>query len=173
MSWWESRTPKVKRLTRCSNLTMNISVDDIKKLRKKTGAGIADCRRALEEAKGDFKKAEELLKSWGVDKAAQKADRAVGAGLVDTYIHAGGHVGSMVEINCETDFVAKTDEFKNLAREVAMQVAAMDAADVSELLKQEYIRDSSKTIDQLIKETIAKVGENIIIKRFMRFELGR
>ena len=152
---------------------MDIRIDDIKKLRKKTDTGIADCRRALGEAKGDFKKAEELLKSWGVDKAAQKSDRAVGAGLVDTYIHAGGHVGSMVEVNCETDFVAKTDEFKSLAHEVAMQVAAMDAADVEDLLKQEYIRDSSKTIDDLVKETIAKVGENIIVKRFMRFEQGQ
>lgn len=151
---------------------MNIKITDIKKLRKKTGGGIADCRRALEEAKGDFKKAEELLKSWGVDRAAAKADRAVGAGLVETYMHAGGKVGSMVEINCETDFVAKTDEFKNLAHEVAMQVAAMDPSDVAELLKQEYIRDSGKTIDDLVKETIAKVGENVVVKRFIRYELG-
>lgn len=151
---------------------MNSPIDQIKKLREQTGAGIADCRKALEEAGGDFEKAEELLRSWGIDKAAAKADRVVGAGLVETYIHSGGRVGSMVEINCETDFVARTDEFKNLAHEVAMQVAAMDPADVEELLKQEYIRDGSKTIDQLVKETIAKVGENIVVKRFMRFELG-
>lgn len=152
---------------------MNISVEDIKKLREKTGAGIADCRKALEEAKGDFKGAEELLKSWGIDKAASKADRVVGAGLVETYIHSGGKVGSMVEINCETDFVARTDEFKSLCHEVAMQVAAMDPKDVEDLKKEEYIRDSSKTVEDLIKETIAKVGENIQIKRFMRFELGQ
>ena len=151
---------------------MNISVEDIKKLREKTGGGIADCRRALEEAKGDFKEAQELLKSWGIDKAAAKADRAVGAGLVETYIHSGGRVGSMVEINCETDFVAKTDEFKTLVREIAMQVAAMNPKEVKALLKQEYIRDSGKTIDQLVKEVIAKVGENVIVKRFIRFELG-
>lgn len=151
---------------------MNIPIDQIKKLREKTGAGIADSRKALEEAKGDFKKAEQLVKSWGLDKAATKADRAVGAGLVETYIHGGGKVGAMVEVACETDFVARTDEFKSLAHEVGMQVAAMDPKDVEALLKQEYIRDSSKTIDQLIKETIAKVGENIRIKRFMRFELG-
>jgi len=151
---------------------MQISIDQIKKLRAKTQAGIADCRKALEETGGDFKKAQELLKSWGMDKAAKKAERAVGAGLVETYIHTDGRIGAMVEINCETDFVARTDEFKNLAHEVAMQVAAMDPADAQELLKQEYIRDSSKTIDQLVKETIAKVGENIVIKRFMRFELG-
>lgn len=150
----------------------DITVDQIKKLRAKTGAGIADCRRALEETGGDQKRAEELLKSWGIDKAASKADRAVGQGLVETYIHAGGKVGSIVEINCETDFVAKTDEFKNLAHEIAMQVAAMDPANVEELLKQEYIRDASMTIGDLVKEAIAALGENIVVKRFMRFELG-
>ena len=152
---------------------MVISVDQIKKLRTKTGAGIADVRKALEESIGDEKKAEELLRSWGIDKAAAKADRAVGQGLVETYIHSGGKVGSMVEVGCETDFVARTDEFKNLAHEVAMQVAAMDPKNVEELLKQEYIRDAGKTIDDLVKESIAKLGENIVIKRFMRFELGQ
>ena len=151
---------------------MQVKLDDIKKLRQKTGAGIADVRRALEESGGDFKKAERFLKSWGVAIASKKKDRATGQGLVETYIHAGGKVGAMVEINCETDFVAKTDEFKNLAHEVAMQIAAMDPKDVEELSKQEYIRDSSKTIDDLIKEVIAKVGENIVVKRFIRFELG-
>ncbi len=152
---------------------MPISVDDIKKLREQTGGGVADCRKALEESKGDFKKAEELLKSWGIDKAASKSDRVVGAGLVETYMHGGGKVGAMVEVNCETDFVARTDEFKNLAHELAMQIAAMDPKDVKELEKQEYIRDSSKTISDLIKEIIAKVGENIVVKRFERFELGQ
>lgn len=152
---------------------MNISVDQIKKLREKTGAGIADSRKALEEAKGNLAKAEELVKSWGLDKAATKADRAVGAGLVETYIHGGGKVGAMVEVACETDFVARTDEFKNLCHELAMQAAAMDPKDVEEFLKQEYIRDGSKTIEQLVKETIAKVGENIKVRRFMRFELGQ
>ncbi len=150
----------------------DISVSDIKKLREETGAGIADSKKALEESKGDFKAAKELLKSWGIDKAASKSDRVVGAGLVDTYIHANGKVGAMVEINCETDFVARTDEFKSLAHEMAMQVAAMDPKDIEELLKGDYIRDSSKTIENLVKETIAKVGENILVKRFMRFELG-
>lgn len=152
---------------------MKITIDQIKKLRVKTGAGIADVRKALEESSGDFKKAEELVKSWGLDKALSKSDRAVGAGLVETYIHAGGKVGALVEVNCETDFVTKTDEFKNLAHEVAMQVAAMDPGNVEELLKQEYIRDAAKTVDQLVKETIAKIGENIVIKRFIRFELGQ
>src|SRR3972149_11967441 len=105
---------------------MNISINQIKKLREKTGAGIADSRKALEEAKGNFAKAEELVKSWGLDKAVSKADRVVGAGLVETYIHGGGKVGAMVEVAWETDFAARTDEFKNLAHELAMQVAAMD-----------------------------------------------
>lgn len=151
---------------------MNVKVEDIKKLREKTGAGIADSRRALEEANGDFKRAEELVKSWGIEKAAEKSDREVKAGLVDTYIHGGGKIGAMVEVNCETDFVAKTDEFKNLVREIAMQVSAMNPKDVEELLAQDYIRDSGKKIEQLVKETIAKVGENIQINRFKRFELG-
>ncbi len=152
---------------------MPISVDDIKKLREKTGGGIADCRKALEESKGDFKKAEELLKSWGIDKAASKSDRVVGAGLIETYMHSGGKVGAMVEVNCETDFVARTDEFKNLCHELAMQIAAMDPKDVKELEKQEYIRDTSKTIGDIVKETIGKLGENIVVKRFERFELGQ
>src|SRR3989304_4980641 len=132
------------------------SVEDIRRLREKTGAGIADCRKALEESGGNFEKAKRLLASWGIEKAASKSDRVVGAGLVETYIHSGGKVESMVEVNCETDFAAKTDEFKSLAHEVAMQVAAMDPKDVEELSKQEYIRDSSKTIDDLVKEVIAK-----------------
>lgn len=152
---------------------MRVKVDDIKKLRVKTGAGIADSRKALEEAKGDFKKAEELINSWGFGLASQKADRVVGAGLIETYLHGGGKVGAMVEVNCETDFVAKTDEFKDLCHEIAMQVAAMDPKDVESLIGQEYIRDSSKTIESLITETIAKVGENIKVRRFMRFEIGQ
>ena len=152
---------------------MGVSLDQIKQLREKTSAGVADCRKALEEAGGDFEKAEELLKSWGIDKAASKADREAGQGLVETYIHSGGKVGAMVEVNCETDFVVRTDEFKTLAHEVAMQVSAMDPKDVEELLEQEYIRDSSKKIGDLVKEAIAKLGENIVIKRFMRFELGQ
>lgn len=152
---------------------MKVSVKDLKKLREKTGAGIADCRKALEAAVGDTGRAEELLKSWGAAIAAKKSGRTVGAGLVETYVHGGGKVGAIVEVNCETDFVARTDEFKSLAHEIAMQVAAMDPKDVEELLKQGYIRDTSKTIGNLIKETIAKVGENIRIRRFIRFELAQ
>ena len=151
---------------------MKISIDQIKKLREETGAGIGDCRAALEEAGGDYKKALEILKAKGLEIAEKKADRPVGQGLVETYIHGGGKIGAMVEVACETDFVARTDDFKNLAHELAMQVAAMNPTDVEKLLGQEWIRDLSKTIDQLVKETIAKVGENIVVKRLIRFELG-
>lgn len=151
---------------------MKVSIEQVKKLRVKNGAGIADVRRALEESGGDVKAAANLLKNWGKDRAAAKSDRAARQGLVETYIHAGGRVGSMVEINCETDFVARTDEFKNLAHEIAMQIAAMDPKDVDELLHQEYIRDSARTIEDLLAEVIAKTGENIKIKKFVRFELG-
>lgn len=150
---------------------MVINVDDIKKLREKTGAGIADCRRALEEAKGDFKKAEELLKSWGIDKASEKSDRETRAGVVETYIHHNLTSGATVTLKCETDFVARTDEFKNLAHEIAMHIAAVDPKSLDELLESNWIKDEKKTIQDLIKECIAKLGENITIKEFKRFEV--
>lgn len=150
---------------------MNISIELIKKLREKTGGGIADCQRALEEAKGDFKKAEELLKSWGIDKAAEKSDRETRAGIVDTYIHHNLTRGATVSLMCETDFVARTDEFKNLAHEIAMHVAAIDPGSLDELLESKWIKDEKKTIVELVKECVAKLGENITIKEFKRFEV--
>jgi elongation factor Ts len=150
---------------------MAISVDLIKQLREETGAGIADCRVALEEAGGDLKKAKEVLKQKGLEKAGSKSDREVKAGLVETYSH-GGRVGVLVELLCETDFVAKTDDFKNLAHEITLQVASMKPESVGELLEQEYIRDSSQTIDSLIKSVVAKLGENIQVGRFERVALG-
>lgn len=143
----------------------------IKKLRDETSASIADCRRALEEANGDEKKALEWLKKRAGEIAAKKADRETGQGLVEAYIHGGGKVGVLVELLCETDFVAKTDEFKQLAKEVAMQVAAMNPEDIDTLMKQDYIRDSSLTIEHLVKNAIGKIGENITVKRFVRFEI--
>lgn len=148
------------------------TIDEIKKLREKTGAGIMDCRRALEEAKGDAKKAEVLLAKWGIEKAEKKVDRETKAGLVDSYVHAGGKVGVLVELLCETDFVARTDDFKNLAHELCLQVASMDPKDVKALLNQEYIRDPSITIEKLVKQVIGKLGENITVARFIRFQLG-
>jgi elongation factor Ts len=148
-----------------------VDLKSIKKLRDETSASIADCRRALDETGGDYKKALEWLKKRATEIAAKKADRETSAGLIEAYIHGGGKVGVLVEILCETDFVAKTDEFKHLAKEVAMQVAAMDPKDVDSLLKQEYIRDGSQTIEKLVKEVIGKLGENISVKKFIRFEI--
>jgi len=148
------------------------TVNDIKKLRQETNAGIMDCRKALEESKGDLKKAAEWLRKKGIEKADKKAGRETGAGMVESYIHATGKVGAIVEIGCETDFVARTPDFKKLTHEIAMQIASMDPKDVETLLKQEYIRDSSMTIHDLIKGLIAKVGENIVVKKFYRLELG-
>ncbi len=149
----------------------NVDLKLLKKLRDATAASIADCRAALEETHGDYFKALAEIKKRAVAKAEKKADRATSAGLVETYIHQGGKVGVLVEVLCETDFVAKTDEFKSLSREVAMQIAAMNPKDVETLLTQEYIRDSSQTIGQLVKGVIGKLGENIAVKRFVRFEI--
>src|SRR3990167_7074760 len=137
-----------------------MDIKDIKKLRGQTGAGIADCREALKESGGDIEKAKEILKKKGLDKASKKSDREVKAGLVEVYSHS-GKVGVLVEVLCETDFVAKTEEFKFLAHELSLQVASMNPSSVEELLKQEYIRDNSMIIDQLIKSVVGKLCENI------------
>ncbi len=162
-----------------------VSTDDIKQLRERTGAGIMDCKRALDEARGDQAEAEKLLKQWGLASVAKKAGRAASQGLVDSYIHAGGRVGALVEVNCETDFVARTDDFRALVHDVAMQVAAMnprrlgaddaapeDAAGDVPLLEQPFIKDPGKTIQDLVNESIARLGENIVVRRYARFELG-
>ncbi len=146
-------------------------MDDIKKLREETGAGVMDAKKALEEH-GSFEKAKAVLMAAGAAKAAKKADRNAADGLVVSYIHSTGKVASLVEINCETDFVAKTEDFKKLCNEVAMQACAMPAENVEELLAQAYIRDGSKKISDLVTETIAKVGENIKVARFARFKVG-
>lgn len=148
-----------------------MNIEDLKKLREETGAGIADCKEALTESKGDYKKALEIIKQKGFDKAAKKADREVKAGLVEVYSHA-GKVGVVVDVLCETDFVAKTEDFKNLAHELALQIASMNPGSPEELLKQDYVRDTSLTIDALIKSVIGKLGENIQIGKFVRIELG-
>lgn len=151
---------------------MSVDVSLIKQLRKKTGAGVADVKEALEMARGTLAKAEEILKKKGFEKADKKRDRETGSGLIESYVHQ-GRVGAIVEVLCETDFVARTDEFKTLAHEIAMQVVSMNPKDSSALLKQEYIRDPEKTIEDLINEAIAKLGENITVSRLSRFELGK
>jgi len=166
---------------------MPTATELIKELREQTGAGIMECKKALEDSAGDIGKATQLIKERGLAMAEKKKDREAGQGLIDSYIHA-GRIGALIELNCETDFVARTDDFKTLAREIAMQVAAtnptrISAADASPngsdgtdgdvpLLDQPYIRDASKTIQELVNETIAKVRENVVIRRFARFELG-
>jgi len=150
---------------------MQVKLDDVKKLREETKAGVADCRQALEDAGGDYAKAKKLLAERGLEKAAKKGDRETSQGLVESYVH-NGRVGVLVELRCETDFVARTDDFKKLAHEIALQVASMDPKNVAELLKGAYIRDASVSIEALVKQTIAKLGENITIAQFCRMELG-
>ena len=190
-----------------------ISIEDIKKLKELSGAGLTDAKAALVEAKGDFDKALEAMRKKGLTKAEKRGDRETREGLVDSYIHD-GRLGAIVEVNCETSFVAKTEEFKTLAHQIAMQVASMNPLYVSEadipeedrkakikeleagfkgpanmkdqilegqmkkafsdkvLMNQPYILDDTKTVEQFIKEAIAKTGENITIRQFKRIELG-
>jgi len=148
-----------------------MSAQDIAKLREETGAGVMECKRALEESQGDFQKAKDILAKSAEAIAKKKAERATKAGLIECYCHA-GKIGVLLEIVCESDFVAKNEDFKMLAHNVAMQIASMAPSDVDDLLAQEYIMDSSLTIDKYLKSLILKIGENIQIKRFVRFELG-
>lgn len=148
-----------------------MSAQEIAKLREETGAGVMECKKALEEAKGDMKKAKSLLASSADAIAKKKAERETHSGLIDAYVHA-GKVGVLVEAACESDFVAKNEDFKKMVHNVAMQIASMNPASVEELLGQEYIMDSSLKVDDYIKSIILKIRENIQIKRFVRFELG-
>lgn len=147
-------------------------MDKIKELRELTGAGIMDAKKALEEAGGDMKKAQGLIAAKGLARAESKSEREVNSGKIYCYTHGNGNVAAMVEVACETDFVAKTPEFEALCKEIAMQIAAMDPKNTEELLTQAYIRDGGKTMDQLIKELSGKTGENIRVTRFARFKLG-
>ena len=155
----------------------------IKELRERTSAGVMDCKKSLDESNGNVDKAEQILKEQGIASAAKKAGRDTDQGLIETYIHSGGRIGAMVEVNCETDFVARTKEFSDLAHDIAMQVAAMNPStleenntdvesDNSSLLQQPFIKDPSKNIQELINETVGKLGENIRVRRFKRFSLG-
>ncbi|OGY21232.1 MAG: translation elongation factor Ts [Candidatus Woykebacteria bacterium GWB1_45_5] len=151
---------------------MEISTKQIKNLREETGAPVMEVRRALLESNGDEVSAKEILKEKGLEEAAKRAERQTAQGLVETYVHGDGKIGAMVHVACETDFVARTDEFKNLAHEIAMQVASMNPHSVEELLEQEYIRDSERKVKELVSEVAAKTGENIKVQRIARFELG-
>lgn len=142
----------------------------IQKLREVTGGGVMECKRALDEAGGDFDKAVAIIHERGVVKAEKRKERETGAGVLQSYIH-NERVGVLFELRSETDFVARSDEFRKLAKELAMQVAAMDPADEEELMKQPYIKDESKTVEFLVKDVMAKTGENIRIGRFCRYEI--
>jgi elongation factor Ts len=192
-----------------------ISAQMVGELRRKTGAGLMDCKKALAEANGNEEQAIDILRKKGIASAAKKADREASDGLVETYIHMGGKVGVLIELNCETDFVAKTDDFKALARDIAMHIAATSPvcvrredvpveniekekeiaasqvvgkpANIVEkivsgkidkyyqevvLLEQSFVKNPEQTIEQLLKEKISKLGENIVVRRFARFQIG-
>src|SRR3989344_6335586 len=146
-----------------------ITMDEIKSLREETGLSIMQCQKALEEAGGDRIKAIELLKAKGAEIAGKKSDRTLGAGSVVSYIHSGDTVGVLVELLCETDFVAKNPEFKVVAKEIAMHIAAMNPADTAELLGQPFIKDPARNVSDLINNTVQKFGERTEIGRFTRF----
>src|SRR3990167_9921272 len=144
----------------------------LKQLRTETGISIADCRKALEETDNEYERAVKWLAKNGIEKAEKKSDRTTLQGIIESYVHANGKIGVLVELRCETDFVARTDEFKHLAHEICLQVASMNPKNITELLKEEYIRDPKVTIGDFVKQTVAKVGENIAVAKFSRIALG-
>ena len=167
---------------------MEISTTQVKELRDKSGAGIMECRTALVKHEGDFEKALETLKKQSINKIEKRSQRTVGQGSVTTYIHTGSKIGAMVELNCETDFVARTDIFKELAHNIAMQIAAQEPICISQekmpkdteltpevacLLLQPFIKSPELMIQDLINDAMAKTGENIKVTRFVRFEIGQ
>jgi elongation factor Ts len=182
---WSSRSFSYRIRSKEEN--MDISTQMINELRARSGAGIMDCRKALTSCDGDIDKALQVLKEKGLLKAAKKSDRPTGAGLIERYIDTDGRIGAMVQLKCETDFVACTDEFKELAHCLAMHVAAQDPLYLSDkdmpefefnnpidvcLLLQPYIKDPAKTVNDVIVETIGRVGENINVSHFVRYEIG-
>jgi elongation factor Ts len=168
-------------------MTAPVTTDLIKQLRELTGAGVMDCKRALEEAGGDLAQAQKIIERQGIARAEKRAGREARQGVIEAYVHQ-GRIGAMVEVNCETDFVARTDDFRQLARHIAQQIASMspkyisrddipadsdeDPAQVA-LLEQPFIRDPSKTIGQLVTEVSARTGEKVAVRRFVRYELGK
>jgi elongation factor Ts len=144
--------------------------DDVVKLREITGAGVMDCKKALEESKGDIEEAKKIIHEKGLAKVEKRANRVAGAGMIYSYVH-NERIGVLVDVRAETDFVVHSDPFKDLVREIAMQVAAMGAENIETLLTQPYIKDEKKTIKDLVNDVIAKVGENIKIRAVSRLEL--
>jgi elongation factor Ts len=167
---------------------VEISADRVKELRDKSGAGVMECKRALVEAEGNLDRAMDLLKQQGLSQVSKRSGREAGQGIVEAYVHGGGRIGVLVEINCETDFVARTDDFRVLAHDLAMQIAATNPPSVGELeavaptadtpaeelplLSQPFIKDPKRTVADLVRDTAAKTRENVVVRRFVRYELG-
>lgn len=147
-----------------------MSAADVQKLRESTGAGVMECKKAFEEAGGDFDKAISIINERGLAKALKKADRATGAALLESYIH-NGRVGVLLELRCETDFVVRSEPFRELAHNLVMHIAAMDPENVEALLQQSYVKDPTLNVDALVKGAIAKIGENIQVSKFCRYEI--
>ena len=147
-----------------------ITASQVKELRERTGAGMMDCKKVLTETNGDEEKAIELLRERGIAKAAKKSDRIAAEGLVDAYISEDSKIGAVVEVNAETDFVAKNEEFKTFVANIAKQVALNNPKDVEELLNQKSIEETDKTVQEVLTNKIATIGENMSIRRFARFE---
>lgn len=150
----------------------NIIVADIKKLREETGAGMMDCKKALTAAEGDFTQAQEILREKSLIKADKKSDRETNEGYIASYVHNNHKTAALVEILCETDYVARNENLQEVAKNVAMQVVAMNPANVAELLAQDYIRDAKVTIEELVKQTSGLLGEKLVVNRFTRYEIG-
>lgn len=147
------------------------NINLLKELRRQTGISFTECKKALERTRGDLEKAKEILKKEGIKFAAKKRERKVGAGIIDSYIHPNKKVGVLLDIRCETDFVANNKEFQKLAHEICLQIAAMNPEDKKVLLEEPWIRDESRKVKDLISEYVAKIGENIVVEKFVRYEL--
>jgi elongation factor Ts len=147
------------------------TIDQVKELREATGISISECKKALEAAGGNSEKARALLKEWGKEVAEKKQTREVGEGVVASYLHSTGKLGALVDVRCETDFVARSPEFKTLCHELALQVASMNPKNAQELLAQPYVKDPSRQVHDVLNEYIARLGENIVVKQFSRLEI--
>lgn len=147
-----------------------IDINQIKQLRQETGLSITECKKALEEAKGDIKKAKEILKNIGREFTQKRADKETKVGIIESYIHPGGKIGVMIELHCESDFVARSEEFKKLAHELCLQIAAISPEEIP-LFSQSWIKDERITVKDLIDQYIAKFGENIVVGNFVRYEI--
>jgi len=150
----------------------NITAADVKKFREETGAGMMDCKKALKAADGDLGEAREILRQKNLIKADKKADRETKEGYLASYVHNNNKIATLVEILCETDFVARNENLQKMAKNVAMQVVAMNPANVTELLAQDYIRDPQITVEELVKQTSGILGEKLVVNRFVRYEIG-